>query len=117
MEDAFHLVLPTYPGYGFSGKPQGTDWGPIHVARAWRAGIVSDALFGARVVAVVLVLLGGTTWATDGLWAADGAYSRFISPVIAVAWVTVVSGLLYARGPATARQPELAPQRAATPVR
>ncbi len=34
-EDAFHLVLPTYPGYGFSGKPQDTDWGPAHVARAW----------------------------------------------------------------------------------
>jgi pimeloyl-ACP methyl ester carboxylesterase len=34
-EDAFHLVLPTYPGYGFSGKPQDTDWGPPHVARAW----------------------------------------------------------------------------------
>ncbi len=32
-EDAFHLVLPTYPGYGFSGKPQGTDWGPHHVAQ------------------------------------------------------------------------------------
>jgi pimeloyl-ACP methyl ester carboxylesterase len=27
-EDAFNLVLPTYPGYGFSGKPQNTDWGP-----------------------------------------------------------------------------------------
>jgi pimeloyl-ACP methyl ester carboxylesterase len=34
-EDAFHLVLPTYPGYGFSGKPQGTDWDPGRVARAW----------------------------------------------------------------------------------
>lgn len=34
-EDAFHLVLPTYPGYGFSGKPQATGWGPPHVARAW----------------------------------------------------------------------------------
>jgi pimeloyl-ACP methyl ester carboxylesterase len=34
-EDAFHLVLPTYPGYGFSGKPQATGWGPDHVARAW----------------------------------------------------------------------------------
>ena len=34
-EDAFHLVLPTYPGYGFSGKPKGTNWGPDHVARAW----------------------------------------------------------------------------------
>jgi pimeloyl-ACP methyl ester carboxylesterase len=34
-EDAFHLVLPTYPGYGFSGRPAGTEWGPDHVARAW----------------------------------------------------------------------------------
>ena len=34
-EDAFDLVLPTYPGYGFSGKPQGTGWGPDRVARAW----------------------------------------------------------------------------------
>jgi pimeloyl-ACP methyl ester carboxylesterase len=34
-DDAFDLVLPTYPGYGFSGKPKGTDWGPEHVGRAW----------------------------------------------------------------------------------
>jgi pimeloyl-ACP methyl ester carboxylesterase len=34
-EDAFHLVLPTYPGYGFSGKPDKSDWAPPHVARAW----------------------------------------------------------------------------------
>ena len=36
-EDAFHLVLPTYPGYGYSGKPRTNDWGPPHVARAWNA--------------------------------------------------------------------------------
>jgi hypothetical protein len=41
------------------------------------------AFFG-RVAAVVLVLLGGTTWAGDGFWAPDGAYSRFISPIIAL---------------------------------
>jgi len=70
------------------------------------AGIVSGALFWPGLVAVVLVLLGGTTWATDGLWAPDGAYSRFISPIVALAWVTVVSGLLYTRGSSTARQPE-----------
>ncbi|HET9001914.1 MAG TPA: epoxide hydrolase [bacterium] len=34
-EDAFHLVLPSMPGYGFSGKPQGTGWDPDHIARAW----------------------------------------------------------------------------------
>jgi pimeloyl-ACP methyl ester carboxylesterase len=33
-EDAFHLVLPTYPGYGFSGKPTEA-WDPGRVARAW----------------------------------------------------------------------------------
>lgn len=34
-EDAFHLVLPTYPGYGFSGKPTKVEWQPPQVARAW----------------------------------------------------------------------------------
>jgi hypothetical protein len=41
----------------------------------WRAGIISKAAFGAGVAAVVLVLLGGTTWARDGFWAPDGAYA------------------------------------------
>jgi pimeloyl-ACP methyl ester carboxylesterase len=34
-EDAFDLVLPSMPGYGFSGKPQVTGWNPGHIARAW----------------------------------------------------------------------------------
>ena len=34
-EDAFDLVLPSLPGYGFSGKPQGTGWNPDRIARAW----------------------------------------------------------------------------------
>jgi pimeloyl-ACP methyl ester carboxylesterase len=34
-EDAFDLVLPSLPGYGFSGKPTGTGWDPDHIARAW----------------------------------------------------------------------------------
>src|SRR5256714_2665533 len=33
--DAFHLVIPSMPGYGFSGKPTSTGWGPDHIARAW----------------------------------------------------------------------------------
>ena len=32
--DAFHLVIPSMPGYGFSGKPTETGWGPDHIARA-----------------------------------------------------------------------------------
>jgi pimeloyl-ACP methyl ester carboxylesterase len=33
--DAFHLVIPSLPGYGFSGKPAETGWGPERMARAW----------------------------------------------------------------------------------
>jgi pimeloyl-ACP methyl ester carboxylesterase len=33
--DAFHLVIPSMPGYGFSGKPTTTGWNPAHIARAW----------------------------------------------------------------------------------
>jgi len=33
--DAFHLVIPSLPGYGFSGKPTTADWGVEHTARAW----------------------------------------------------------------------------------
>ena len=32
--DAFHVVIPSMPGYGFSGKPTTTGWGPEHIARA-----------------------------------------------------------------------------------
>ena len=33
--DAFDVVIPSMPGYGFSGKPTGTGWGPERMARAW----------------------------------------------------------------------------------
>ena len=33
--DAFHLVIPSLPGYGFSGKPTTPGWDPDHIARAW----------------------------------------------------------------------------------
>ncbi len=35
--DAFHLVIPSLPGYGFSDKPSTTGWGPDRIARAWVA--------------------------------------------------------------------------------
>lgn len=43
-----------------------------HRARSWWPGVA----------AVVLVLLGGTTWMSGGFWAPDGAYSRLLSPLI-----------------------------------
>jgi pimeloyl-ACP methyl ester carboxylesterase len=33
--DAFHLVIPSLPGYGFSGKPTAPGWNPVSIARAW----------------------------------------------------------------------------------
>jgi hypothetical protein len=66
----------------------------------WRAGLISNALFAAGVACVVLVFLGGTTWLSGGLWAADGAYSRFVTPIIGLVWISVVSGILLTRIPA-----------------
>jgi pimeloyl-ACP methyl ester carboxylesterase len=34
-EDAFDVVIPSLPGYGFSGKPTSTGWDPARIARAW----------------------------------------------------------------------------------
>ena len=34
-EDAFDVVIPSMPGFGFSGKPTGTGWNPERIARAW----------------------------------------------------------------------------------
>ena len=34
-DDAFHLVIPSLPGYGFSAKPTETGWDPVRTARAW----------------------------------------------------------------------------------
>jgi hypothetical protein len=67
----------------------------------WRAGYISNAAFGAGVTAMVLVLLGVTTWASDGFWAADGAYVRFVPTLTMLAWIAVVSGFLMRLSPAS----------------
>jgi hypothetical protein len=67
----------------------------------WRGELISNAFFAAGVTAVVLVLLGGTTWLADGFWAPYGVYSRLISPAIGVVWALVVSWVLLKRSPTT----------------
>jgi pimeloyl-ACP methyl ester carboxylesterase len=47
--DAFHLVIPSIPGYGFSGKPTTTGWDPARIGRAW--GVLMQRLGYARYVA------------------------------------------------------------------
>ncbi|HZF18235.1 MAG TPA: hypothetical protein VE008_00865 [Burkholderiales bacterium] len=66
----------------------------------WRAGLISNSLFAAGVAAVVLVLLGGTTWMSSGFWAPDGVYSRYVSPIIGLVWIVVVTRVLLSRSPA-----------------
>ena len=66
----------------------------------WRAKLISNALFAVGVAAVVLELLGGTTWESGGFWAPDGVYSRVVSPFVGLAWILVVSRVLLARRPA-----------------
>jgi succinate dehydrogenase/fumarate reductase cytochrome b subunit len=77
----------------------------------WRAKLISNALFGAGVAAVVLVLVGGTTWASDGIWAPSGDYTRFVSPIIGLVWIMVFSGVLLTR-----RSPSTTPQAPEPPA-
>jgi hypothetical protein len=62
----------------------------------WRAGIISKGFFTAGVAAVLLVLLGGTTWAANGFWAPDGAYA-FVVQLITILWIAVLSAFLMRR--------------------
>jgi pimeloyl-ACP methyl ester carboxylesterase len=62
-EDAFHLVIPSIPGYGFSGKPTASGWDPAHIARAWvelmkRLGYTRFVAQGGDWGAIVTDLMG-----------------------------------------------------------
>ncbi|HEY4803550.1 MAG TPA: epoxide hydrolase [Paraburkholderia sp.] len=61
--DAFHLVIPSLPGYGFSGKPTEIGWGPERTARAWvvlmkRLGYGKFAAQGGDLGGVVANVMG-----------------------------------------------------------
>lgn len=61
--DAFHVVCPSLPGFGFSDKPSSTGWGVEHIAKAWaqlmaRLGYVSYGAQGGDWGAVVTTWIG-----------------------------------------------------------
>jgi pimeloyl-ACP methyl ester carboxylesterase len=61
--DAFDVVIPSMPGYGFSGKPSATGWGPERIARAWnvlmqRLGYADYVAQGGDWGAVIVELMG-----------------------------------------------------------
>ncbi len=62
--DAFHVVIPSLPGYGFSGKPTAVGWDPSRIARAW---------------AVLMQRLGYTRYLAQG-----GDWGNAVSEVMAL---------------------------------
>src|SRR3982074_548524 len=62
--DAFHLVIPSLPGYGFSGKPTAPGWNPVSIAKAW---------------ATLMQRLGYTQYAAQG-----GDWGNAVSEVMAL---------------------------------
>jgi len=63
-KDAFHVVIPSLPGYGFSGKPTAAGWHPVRIARAW---------------AVLMQRLGYTRYVAQG-----GDWGNAVSEVMAL---------------------------------
>ena len=83
-EDAFHLVLPSLPGYGFSGEPAELGWDAGRTARAWaelmhRLGYTRYVAQGGDVGALVTDLMGRQ--AVDGL---VGYHLSLLTAVLAI---------------------------------
>jgi pimeloyl-ACP methyl ester carboxylesterase len=97
--EAFHVVIPSMPGYGFSGKPTQTGWGPEHIARAWdvlmkRLGYRSYVAQGGDWGAVIVELMGAQ--APKGLLGVHTNMPNVVPPAIdaaAFAGAPVPAGL------------------------
>jgi pimeloyl-ACP methyl ester carboxylesterase len=81
-EDAFHLVLPSIPGYGFSAEPAELGWGPIRIGRAWaelmrRLGYTRYVAQGGDVGSQVTDAMGRL--ALDGL---IGLHTNLLTPAL-----------------------------------
>jgi pimeloyl-ACP methyl ester carboxylesterase len=81
-EDAFHLVLPSIPGYGFSAEPAELGWGPIRIGRAWaelmrRLGYARYVAQGGDVGSQVTDAMGRL--ALDGL---IGLHTNLLTPAL-----------------------------------
>ncbi len=81
-EDAFHLVLPSIPGYGFSDEPKELGWGPIRIGRAWhelmrRLGYTRYVAQGGDVGSQVTDAMGRLS--LDGLL---GIHTNLLTPAL-----------------------------------
>ena len=90
-EDAFHLVLPSIPGYGFSDEPTELGWGPIRIGQAWaelmrRLGYTRYVAQGGDVGSQVTDAMGRL--ALDGL---IGIHTNLLTPALGDAEALSVS--------------------------
>jgi len=81
-DDAFHLVLPSIPGYGFSDEPTELGWGPIRIGQAWhelmqRLGYTRYVAQGGDVGSQVTDAMGRLT--LDGL---IGIHTNLLTPAL-----------------------------------
>jgi pimeloyl-ACP methyl ester carboxylesterase len=90
--DAFHVVIPNMPGYGFSGKPTTTGWDPVRIARAWialmkRLGYKRFVAQGGDWGGVVVDMM-----AVEGAPELIGIHTNMPGAVPANVWKTVAAG-------------------------
>ena len=84
--DAFHIVIPSIPGYGFSGKPTSPNWGTDTTARAWavlmqRLGYTYYVAQGGDLGSVVTTLMAKQT--PPGLLGINTSLPAIVPPAIA----------------------------------
>ena len=94
-EDAFHVVIPSMPGYGFSAKPDETGWDVPHIARAWaelmkRLGYTRYVAQGGDWGALITEVMGAQ--APEGLIGIDTNMAGALPPEISKALASNVLG-------------------------
>jgi pimeloyl-ACP methyl ester carboxylesterase len=90
--DAFHVVIPNMPGYGFSGKPTTTGWDPVRIACAWialmkRLGYQRFVAQGGDWGGVVVDMM-----AVQGVPELIGIHTNMPGAVPADVWTAVTTG-------------------------
>jgi hypothetical protein len=96
--DAFDVVIPSMPGYGYSEKPSSTGWGPVHIAAAWiqlmeRLGYTRWAAQGGDWGAQITDVIGAT--APDGLVGIHSNMPGTVAPDVSKSLTSNVFGTGY----------------------